>query len=109
VWVSLEIAVKASVCFFFFLLLKHIGLKKEKRNILVLILFYLFFLCSLGIGDYHKKNGRINSVWYSSGKMPSGKLLLVYYKGQMERNLFKLLPFLPSEKELVDSIRDAGS
>lgn len=85
--------------FFFFRLLKHTGFD--------VILFALFVFS----WDWWlpQKEQRINSVWYSSGKMPWGKPLLVYSKGQMERNLFKLLPFLPSEEELVESIRDAGS
>lgn len=45
---------------FFFFLLKYIGVH--------MLLFAL--LCSLELGDYHKKNKRINSVWYSSDKMP---------------------------------------
>lgn len=43
---------------------------------LVSISSYSFFLCSVGIGDHHKKNSRINSVWCPGGKMPRAELLL---------------------------------
>lgn len=91
--------IMAVYAFFFSRLLKHTGFD--------VILFALFVFS----WDWWlpQKEQSINSVWYSSGKMPRGKPLLIYSKGQMERNLFKLLPFLPSEEELVESIRDAGS
>ena len=62
---------------------------------LVFISFYLFFMCSVGIGDYHKKNSRISSVWCHGAKRLELNFRLPT-KGQMEKDVFKLLPLLPS-------------